>query len=55
MLFGLLIVSLYWGIGSHSLDGDPAAAQSTAGLLYFIMALCGFGAATVVPGLTLDR
>lgn len=29
--------------------------QSTAALLYFIAALCGYGAAAFVPSLTLDR
>ena len=52
IIFGLLILSLYWGIGD---DEDTSSIQSTASLLYFISALCGYGAAAFVPSLTLDR
>jgi len=52
IIFGLLILSLYWDIGSGT---DAQSIQSTASLLYFIMALCGYGAAAFVPSLTLDR
>jgi ABC-type multidrug transport system ATPase subunit len=52
ILFGLLILSLYWGIGDKQ---DAQSIQSTASLLYFIIALCGYGAAAFVPSLTLDR
>ena len=31
------------------------AIQSTSSLLYFVSALCGYGAAAFVPSLTLDR
>jgi len=51
-IFGLLILTLYWGIGSNT---DVQSIQSTASLLYFIVALCGYGAAAFVPSLTLDR
>merc|ERR1711871_1615757 len=51
-LFGLLILSLYWDIGAEE---EAQSIQSTASLLYFIAALCGYGAAAFVPSLTLDR
>ena len=51
-MFALLILSLYWDIGSST---DAQGMQSTASLLYFVMALCGYGAAAVVPSLTLER
>ena len=49
---GVLILSLYWGIGDQK---DAQSIQSTASLLYFVAALCGYGAAAFVPSLTLDR
>jgi len=52
IIFGLLILSLYWGIGDQE---DTQSIQSTASLLYFVSALCGYGAAAFVPSLTLDR
>lgn len=52
VIFGLLILSLYWGIGDKE---DTASIASTSALLYFISALCGYGAAAFVPSLTLDR
>ena len=52
ILFGLLILSLYWRIGDQE---DTQSIQSTASLLYFVSALCGYGAAAFVPSLTLDR
>ena len=52
LIFGLLILSLYWGIGNKL---DAQSIQSTASLLYFVSALCGYGAAAFVPSLTLDR
>ena len=52
IIFGLLILSLYWGIGDEK---DTQSIQSTASLLYFISALCGYGAAAYVPSLTLER
>ena len=50
--FGLLILGLYWGIGDEE---STQSIQSVASLLYFICALCGYGAAAFVPSLTLDR
>jgi len=52
VLFALLIMSLFWNIGNYS---DPQSLQSTAAMLYFVVAVCGFGAAAVVPSLTLER
>jgi len=52
IVFGLLILALYWGIGNEE---STQSIQSTASLLYFISALCGYGAAAFVPSLTLDR
>jgi ATP-binding cassette subfamily G (WHITE) protein 2 len=52
VVFGLLILALYYGIGD---DPSTQAIQSTASLLYFVSALCGYGAAAFVPSLTLDR
>jgi hypothetical protein len=49
---GILILALYWGIGDKE---DTQSIQSTASLLYFVSALCGYGAAAFVPSLTLDR
>ena len=43
ILFGVLYLSLYWGIGAQT---DVQSIQSTAALLYFICALCGCAAAT---------
>lgn len=48
----LIILSLYWGIGNQM---DAQGIQSTAALLFFICALCGYGAAAYVPSLTLER
>jgi hypothetical protein len=45
-------MTLYFDIGDKK---DAQSMQSTAALLYFIMALCGFGAAAVVPSLTMER
>lgn len=52
VMFGLLILSLYWKIGEKN---DAQSIASTSALLYFISALCGYGAAAFVPSLTLDR
>jgi ATP-binding cassette subfamily G (WHITE) protein 2 len=52
VLFGVLILTLYWGIGSKA---DAASIQSTASLLYIVSALCGYGAASFVPSLILER
>jgi len=52
IVFGLLILGLYYGIGNEE---SAQSIQSTASLLYFVSALCGYGAAAFVPSLTLDR
>ena len=52
MTFSLLILSLYFGIGE---DLDPQSVASTSTLLYFICAICGYGAAAYVPSLTMER
>jgi hypothetical protein len=52
IIFELIIMSLYWNIGNNS---DPQSLQSTAAMLFFIAVLCGFGAASVVPSITLER
>lgn len=52
VLFGLIILSLYFGIGDKE---DVQSIASTSALLFFISALCGYGAAAFVPSLTLDR
>jgi ATP-binding cassette subfamily G (WHITE) protein 2 len=51
-IFALLILSLYYGIGEET---DPQSIASVASLLFFICALCGFGAAAFVPTLNLER
>jgi ABC-type multidrug transport system ATPase subunit len=51
-VFALLILSLYYGIGE---DTDPQSIASVSSLLFFICALCGFGAAAFVPTLNLER
>merc|ERR1719203_2003855 len=45
-------MTLYWGIGEKT---DAQSVQSTAAVLYFFAALCGYGAAAFVPSLTLER
>ena len=52
VLFALILMSLYWGIGKGE---DVQSQQSTAAMLYFVVVLCGFGAAAVVPTLTMER
>jgi len=52
IFMSLLTMSLYWGIGDKP---DAASIQSTAAVLYFFCALCGYGAAAFVPSLTLER
>ena len=52
IIYALLILSLYFGMGE---DSDPQSIASIASLLFFICALCGFGAAAFVPTLTLER
>ncbi|CAD7941182.1 unnamed protein product [Amoebophrya sp. A120] len=52
IFMGFIILSLYWDIGSQK---DAQSILSCAAMLYFIVALCGYGAAAFVPSLTLDR
>lgn len=52
IFMSLLTMSLYWGIGDKP---DAQSIQSTAAVLYFFTALCGYGAAAFVPSLTLER
>ena len=52
VFMALLTLSLYWGIGGKS---DAQSIQSTASVLFFVCALCGYGAAAYVPSLTLER
>jgi ABC-type multidrug transport system ATPase subunit len=52
IFMSLLAMSLYWGIGEKN---DAQSIQSTASVLYFFCALCGYGAAAYVPSLTLER
>mmetsp|Transcript_90019 Transcript_90019/g.280168 ORF Transcript_90019/g.280168 Transcript_90019/m.280168 type:complete len:621 (+) Transcript_90019:92-1954(+) len=52
IFMAVLTLSLYWGIGDKP---DVQSIQSTAAILFFFAALCGFGAAAFVPSLTLER
>ncbi|KAL3916076.1 MAG: hypothetical protein SGILL_005343, partial [Bacillariaceae sp.] len=52
IIYALLILSLYFGLGEQS---DPQSIASISSLLFFISALCGFGAAAFVPTLNLER
>ena len=52
IIYALLILSLYFGLGEEM---DPQSIASISSLLFFISALCGFGAAAFVPTLNLER
>eukprot|EP00747_Dinoflagellata_sp_TGD_P183521 gnl/TRDRNA2_/TRDRNA2_38445_c0_seq1.p1 gnl/TRDRNA2_/TRDRNA2_38445_c0~~gnl/TRDRNA2_/TRDRNA2_38445_c0_seq1.p1 ORF type:complete len:634 (+),score=111.22 gnl/TRDRNA2_/TRDRNA2_38445_c0_seq1:94-1995(+) len=52
IFMAILMSTLYWDVGSGR---DARSIQSTAALLYFVSALCGYGAAAFVPSLTLER
>lgn len=52
VFMSVLILSLYWGIGNQK---DAQSIQSTTALLYFVCALCGYGAAAYVPSLVMER
>jgi len=52
VIFSLLILSLYYGLGDSTNVQD---VQSTAAMLYFVVAILGYGAASFTPSLTLDR
>jgi len=48
----VIMLLLYFGLGD---EPDTQSIQSTSALLYFVAALCGYGAAAFMPSLTLDR
>jgi len=52
VMFSLLILSLYWGIGGKD---DVQSVASTASLLYWVVAICGYSASAFVPSLIEDR
>uniref|UniRef100_A0A7S0DUP1 ABC transporter domain-containing protein n=1 Tax=Amorphochlora amoebiformis TaxID=1561963 RepID=A0A7S0DUP1_9EUKA len=52
ILFGLLILSLYFNTGDRK---DIQTMQSVAGMLYFVVAILGYGAAAFTPSLSLDK
>lgn len=52
IFMSVLCLSLYWGIGDKT---DAKSINSTAALLFFFTALCGYGAAAYVPSLTMER
>lgn len=52
IFMSILTMTLYWGIGDKD---DAQSIQSTAAVLFFFCALCGYGAAAYVPSLTLER
>mmetsp|Transcript_17771 Transcript_17771/g.19818 ORF Transcript_17771/g.19818 Transcript_17771/m.19818 type:complete len:511 (+) Transcript_17771:1-1533(+) len=52
VMFSILILTLYFGIGEKT-DSQSVASMST--LLFFIAALCGFGATAFVPALNIER
>lgn len=52
IVYALLILSLYFGLGE---EADPQSIASISSLLFFVTALCGFGAAAFVPTLNLER
>lgn len=52
IIFSLLILSLYYGIGDKT---DAQSIQTISSVLFFICAICGFGAAAFVPAISLER
>mmetsp|Transcript_8433 Transcript_8433/g.22927 ORF Transcript_8433/g.22927 Transcript_8433/m.22927 type:complete len:622 (-) Transcript_8433:97-1962(-) len=52
VFLSVLTMTIYWGIGDKP---DAKSIQSTAAVLFFFTALCGYGAAAFVPSLTLER
>jgi len=52
VFMSILTMTLYWRIGEQK---DAKSIQSTAAILFFFAALCGYGAAAFVPSLTLER
>ncbi|CAE7528062.1 abcG18, partial [Symbiodinium pilosum] len=49
---GIVFVSLYWRIGEKE---DLASVQSTCGIFFFLVAMCGFTATSFLPALVLER
>merc|ERR1712070_1136458 len=52
LIFSLTVLTLYWGEGNEI---SPQKVQGLTGVLFMVVALCGYGAAAVVPTLVLDR
>mmetsp|Transcript_39168 Transcript_39168/g.76453 ORF Transcript_39168/g.76453 Transcript_39168/m.76453 type:complete len:636 (+) Transcript_39168:128-2035(+) len=52
IVFAFLSLSLYWKIGENS---DAQSIQSVSALLFYVCAICGYGAAAFVPSLALER
>ena len=52
VIFGFIVMSLFWGVGN---DFYGNGIQSTVSVLFMICALNGFGAASYVPTLVLQR
>lgn len=52
ILFGFIVMSLFWGVGN---DFSGGGIQSTLSVLFMVTALNGFGAAAYVPTLVLQR
>jgi len=52
LIFALIVLTLYVGEGDEI---SPQKVQGLTGVLFMVVALCGYGAAAVVPTLVLDR
>jgi len=52
LIFALIVLTLYLGEGD---EVSPQKVQGLTGVLFMVVALCGYGAAAVVPTLVLDR
>ena len=52
IVFGFIVMSLFWGVGK---DFSGGGLQATGSVLFMITALNGFGAASYVPTLVLQR
>lgn len=57
LIFALIVLTLYAGEGKGEEGGEasPQKVQGLVGVLFMVVALCGYGAAAVVPTLVLDR
>ena len=53
VLYGLVMMSLFWGEGRKKRDAD--AAMNSAGVLWFVTVLTGYGAAVYMPQLVQER